>query len=38
VGRTLVAILENYQNADGSVTVPVALRASMGGAERIAPG
>jgi seryl-tRNA synthetase len=38
VGRTLVAILENYQNADGSVTVPVALRASMGGAERIASG
>jgi seryl-tRNA synthetase len=38
VGRTLVAILENYQNADGSVTVPVALRAYMGGAERIASG
>jgi seryl-tRNA synthetase len=37
VGRTLVAILENYQNADGSVTVPVALRGHMGGAERIAP-
>ncbi|MBK9445192.1 MAG: serine--tRNA ligase [Betaproteobacteria bacterium] len=33
VGRTLVAILENYQNADGSVTVPVALRPYMGGAE-----
>ena len=36
VGRTLVAILENYQNADGSVTVPAALRPYMGGAERIA--
>ena len=35
VGRTLVAILENYQNADGSVTVPEALRPYMGGAERI---
>jgi seryl-tRNA synthetase len=35
VGRTLVAILENFQNADGSVTVPVALRAYMGGMERI---
>jgi len=35
VGRTLVAILENGQNADGSVTVPVALRPYMGGAERI---
>jgi seryl-tRNA synthetase len=31
VGRTLVAILENYQNADGSITVPQALRAHMGG-------
>ena len=37
VGRTLVAILENYQNADGSVTVPVALRPYMDGAERIGP-
>src|SRR5436189_1164185 len=35
IGRTLVAILENYQNADGSVTVPKALRSYMGGAERI---
>ena len=35
VGRTLVAILENYQNADGSVTVPEALRARMGGVERL---
>jgi len=36
VGRTLVAILENYQNADGSVSVPPALRSYMGGAERLA--
>ena len=35
VGRTLVAVLENYQNADGSVTIPAALRAYMGGAGRI---
>ena len=35
VGRTLVAILENYQNADGSITVPMALRSYMGGAEKI---
>jgi len=35
VGRTLVAILENYQNADGSVTVPEALRRYMGGVERL---
>ena len=33
VGRTLVAILENFQNADGSVTVPAALRPYMGGLE-----
>ena len=36
VGRTLVAILENYQNADGSVSIPALLRPYMGGAERIA--
>jgi seryl-tRNA synthetase len=36
VGRTLVAILENFQNADGSVTVPSALRPFMGGQDRIA--
>lgn len=30
VGRTVAAILENYQNADGSVTVPEALRGFMG--------
>jgi seryl-tRNA synthetase len=35
VGRTLVAVLENYQNADGSVTVPQALRPYMGGLERL---
>ena len=35
VGRTLVAVLENYQNADGSVTVPSALRPYMGGLEKI---
>jgi seryl-tRNA synthetase len=37
VGRTLVAILENYQNADGSVTVPEVLRPYMGGAEVLRP-
>jgi seryl-tRNA synthetase len=37
VGRTLIAVLENYQEADGSVTVPVALRPYMGGLERIGP-
>ena len=31
VGRTLVAVLENYQNADGSITVPPALRPYLGG-------
>jgi seryl-tRNA synthetase len=31
VGRTLVAVLENYQNADGSVSLPEALRPYMGG-------
>ena len=35
VGRTLVAVLENYQNADGSVSVPPALRGHMGGLEKI---
>ncbi len=35
VGRTLVAILENYQNADGSVTIPSVLRPYMGGAEAL---
>ena len=35
VGRTLVAVLENYQNADGSVTIPEVLRPYMGGQNRI---
>ncbi|MSM39647.1 MAG: serine--tRNA ligase [Geobacter sp.] len=35
VGRTLVAVLENYQQADGSVMIPEALRPYMGGQERI---
>jgi seryl-tRNA synthetase len=35
VGRTLVAVLENYQQADGSVLVPEALRGYMGGIERL---
>ena len=38
VGRTMVAILENYQNADGSVTIPEALRPYMGGADKITRG
>jgi seryl-tRNA synthetase len=38
VGRTWLAILENYQQADGSVVIPPALRPYMGGLERIAPG
>jgi seryl-tRNA synthetase len=37
VGRTLIAILENCQQADGSVIVPEALRPYMGGLEKIAP-
>ena len=37
VGRTLVAVLENYQQADGSVTVPEALRPYMGGIEVLIP-
>lgn len=37
VGRTLVAVIENYQQADGSVVVPTVLRAYMGGVETIAP-
>jgi seryl-tRNA synthetase len=35
VGRTLIAVLENYQEKDGSVTIPAALRPFMGGLERI---
>ncbi len=37
VGRTLVAVLENYQNADGSVAVPTALRPYLDGLEVLAP-
>ncbi|MDB5717013.1 MAG: serine--tRNA ligase [Sphingomonas bacterium] len=37
VGRTLVAVLENYQQADGSVVVPDALKPYMGGVERLTP-
>jgi seryl-tRNA synthetase len=36
VGRALIAVMENYQNADGSITVPEVLRPYMGGAEAIA--
>jgi seryl-tRNA synthetase len=36
VGRALIAVMENYQNPDGSITVPDALRSYMGGMERIA--
>ena len=36
VGRALIAVMENYQNADGSITVPEVLRPYMGGAEQIA--
>jgi seryl-tRNA synthetase len=35
IGRTLVAILENYQQPDGSIAVPDALKPYMGGLERI---
>ena len=38
VGRTLIAVLENFQNDDGSVSVPSALRPYMGGEERLLPG
>jgi seryl-tRNA synthetase len=37
VGRTLVAILENYQQADGTIRVPDALKSYMGGVDRIGP-
>jgi seryl-tRNA synthetase len=37
VGRTLVAVLENYQQADGSVVIPEVLRSYMGGMEMLAP-
>lgn len=35
IGRTLIAIMENYQEADGSITVPEALRPYMGGREKL---
>ncbi len=38
VGRTVVAILENYQQPDGSIVIPEALRKYMGGAEKITKG
>ena len=37
IGRTTAAILENYQNEDGSITVPEVLRPYMGGLEKITP-
>ncbi|RLC31715.1 MAG: serine--tRNA ligase, partial [Deltaproteobacteria bacterium] len=37
IGRTVIAILENFQQADGSVVIPDALRPYMGGAESITP-
>jgi seryl-tRNA synthetase len=37
VGRALVAVLENYQQADGSVNVPLVLRSYLGGVERLKP-
>jgi len=37
VGRTLIAVLENYQNGDGSVSVPRGLQSYLGGCERIGP-
>ncbi|MCH9845185.1 MAG: serine--tRNA ligase, partial [Alphaproteobacteria bacterium] len=37
VGRTMVAILENYQNQDGTVTIPTALRNYMGGKTLLSP-
>ena len=35
VGRTLVAVMENYQQQDGSIVVPQVLRSYMGGLEKI---
>jgi len=37
VGRTLVAVIENYQQADGSVVIPEVLRPYMGGKEKLSP-
>jgi seryl-tRNA synthetase len=36
VGRALIAVMENYQQADGSILIPESVRAYMGGMERIA--
>ncbi|MCZ7652658.1 MAG: serine--tRNA ligase [Thermoanaerobaculia bacterium] len=38
VGRTLIAVLENYQQEDGSIAIPEVLRPYLGGLERIGPG
>ena len=35
VGRTLVAVMENYQNADGSIDIPSVLQPYMGGLDKI---
>jgi seryl-tRNA synthetase len=37
VGRALIAVMENHQQEDGSISVPAALRPYMGGVERIGP-
>jgi seryl-tRNA synthetase len=37
VGRTLVAVLENYQQEDGSVEIPAAFKPYMGGIDRLVP-
>jgi seryl-tRNA synthetase len=37
VGRTVIAVLENYQESDGTVTIPAALRPYLGGLERLGP-
>ena len=37
IGRTMIAIIENYQNSDGTITVPDVLRPYMGGLEKISP-
>ena len=37
VGRTLVAVIENFQRADGSMEVPPAIRPYLGGAEALTP-
>jgi len=36
IGRTLIAVMENFQQADGSITVPDVLRPYMAGLDRIA--